>query len=453
MSVSVTLDQVTPNFTGELLKPTDPGYDQARRVHNGLIDKRPAMIARCRGTADVADAVKLARSMGLEIAVRGGGHNVGGRGTIDNGLMIDLAPMKGIHVDAARKTARAQGGVLWKELNRETQLHGLATTGGVVGTTGIAGLTLGGGLGWLMPKYGLALDNLRSAEMVMADGSVVRAAADENPDLYWGIRGGGGNFGIAASLEYQLHPVGPMITGGLVAHPVQKAHEVIRFFRDTCATLPEEMMMVAGLVTAPDGSGAKLAAMLAAHCGPLPQGEAAVKPIKAFGPPVMDAIGPISYCAQNGLLDPAMPRGTLNYWKAHFLTDLSDGAIDAMVDAFSRCSSPMSQIVIEHFHGAASRVPVHDTACAMRITGFNVVIISQWMDAKENDQHIAWCRDTYKALGPYLGTTRYVNYLDVDEAGDPAAVAYGPNYARLRELKTKFDPDNVFHVNVNVKPR
>jgi len=453
MSVSVTLDQVTPNFTGELLNPTDPGYDQARRVHNGLIDKRPAMIARCRGTADVADAVKLARSMGLEIAVRGGGHNVGGRGTIDNGLMIDLAPMKGIHVDAARKTARAQGGVLWKELNRETQLHGLATTGGVVGTTGIAGLTLGGGLGWLMPKYGLALDNLRSAEMVMADGSVVRAAADENPDLYWGIRGGGGNFGIAASLEYQLHPVGPMITGGLVAHPVQKAHEVIRFFRDTCATLPEEMMMVAGLVTAPDGSGAKLAAMLAAHCGPLPQGEAAVKPIKAFGPPVMDAIGPISYCAQNGLLDPAMPRGTLNYWKAHFLTDLSDGAIDAMVDAFSRCSSPMSQIVIEHFHGAASRVPVHDTACAMRITGFNVVIISQWMDAKENDQHIAWCRDTYKALGPYLGTTRYVNYLDVDEAGDPAAVAYGPNYARLRELKTKFDPDNVFHVNVNVKPR
>ena len=243
MSVSVTLDQVTPNFTGNLLQPGDPGYDEARRVHNGLIDKRPAMIARCRGTADVADAVKLARSMDLEIAVRGGGHNVGGRATIDNGLMIDLAPMRGIHVDAAKKTARAQGGVLWKELNRETQLHGLATTGGVVGTTGIAGLTLGGGLGWLMPKYGLALDNLRSAEMVMADGSVVRAAADENPDLYWAIRGGGGNFGIAASLEYQLHPVGPMITGGLVAHPVQKAHEVLRFFRDTCATLPEEMMI------------------------------------------------------------------------------------------------------------------------------------------------------------------------------------------------------------------
>jgi FAD/FMN-containing dehydrogenase len=272
-------------------------------VHNGLIDKRPAIVARCRGTADVADAVKLARSMNLEIAVRGGGHNVGGRGTIDGGLMIDLAPMKGIHVDAAKRTARAQGGVLWKEFNRDTQLHGLATTGGVVGTTGLAGLTLGGGLGWLMPKYGLALDNLRSAEMVMADGSVVRAAADENPDLFWAIRGGGGNFGIAASLEYAVHPVGPMITGGLAAHPVQKARDVLRFFRDTGATLPDEMMMVAGLVTAPDGSGNKLAAMLAAHCGSAAQGEAAVKPIKAFGPPVMDAIGPISYSSTSTCLE------------------------------------------------------------------------------------------------------------------------------------------------------
>ena len=248
MSVASAMEQLAPTFTGQLLQPSDPGYDEARRVHNGLIDKRPAIIARCRGTADVADAVKLARSLNLEIAVRGGGHNVGGRGTIDGGMMIDLATMKGIHVHPARRTARAQGGVLWKEFNRETQLHGLATTGGVVGTTGIAGLTLGGGLGWLMPKYGLALDNLLSAEMVMADGSVRRAAADENPDLYWAIRGGGGNFGIAASLEYALHPVGPMIAGGLVAHPLQNARNVLRFFRETCATLPDEMMLGAGPV-------------------------------------------------------------------------------------------------------------------------------------------------------------------------------------------------------------
>ena len=453
MSVSTPLDELATTFTGQLLKSSDAGYDEARRVHNGLIDKRPAIIARCHGTADVADAVKLARANNLEIAVRGGGHNVGGRGTIDGGMMIDLAPMKGIHVDAARRTARAQGGVLWKEFNRETQLHGLATTGGVVGTTGIAGLTLGGGLGWLMPKYGLALDNLRSAEMVMADGSVCRAAADENPDLFWAIRGGGGNFGIASSLEYALHPVGPMIAGGLVAHPFSNARDVLRFFRDTCATLPDEVMLVAGMLTAPDGSGNKLAALVAAHAGSLAQGEAALKPIKAFGPPVMDAMGPISYCQQNGLLDASLPKGALNYWKAHFVVELSDACIDTLTERFAPCPSPMSQIVIEHFHGAASRVPVQDTACAMRVTGFNVVIISQWKDPRENDRSIAWCRDVYAALEPYLARTRYVNYLGDDETGDPAAVAYGANYARLRALKAKYDPENVFHVNVNIRPQ
>ena len=293
MSVATLLEQLAPTFTGRLLQPADAGYDDARRVHNGLIDKRPALIARCHGTADVVDAVKLARTLNLEIAVRGGGHNVGGRGTIDSGLMIDLAPMKGIHVSPTGRTARAQGGVLWKEFNRETQLHGLATTGGVVGTTGIAGLTLGGGLGWLMPKYGLALDNLKSVEVVMADGSVRRASADENADLFWAIRGGGGNFGIVTSFKYTLHSVGPMIAGGLVAHPFPNGKDVLRFFRDTCESLPDEMMMVAGLMTAPDGSGNKLVGLVAAHAGSLAAGEAALKPIKAFGPPVLDAMGPI----------------------------------------------------------------------------------------------------------------------------------------------------------------
>src|SRR5690349_19086577 len=241
MTVAGVLDQLAPTFSGRLLRPADAGYDEARRVHNGLVDKRPALIACCQGTADIVDAVKLAREANLEVAVRGGGHNVAGRATIDNGLMIDLAPMKGIHVDPAARTARAQGGVLWKELNRETQLHGLATTGGIVSTTGIAGLTLGGGWGWLMPKFGLALDNLRSADVVLADGRVVRASASENPDLFWAIRGGGGNFGIATSLEYDLHPVGPTIYGGVAAHPVAKAADVLRFFRDTCATLPDEV--------------------------------------------------------------------------------------------------------------------------------------------------------------------------------------------------------------------
>jgi FAD/FMN-containing dehydrogenase len=453
MSTTTSLEQIAQTFTGQLLQQADSGYDQARRVYNGLIDKRPALIARCQGAADVADAVALARSLKLEVAVRGGGHNVAGRATVDGGLMIDLAAMKGIHVDPAARTVRAQGGVLWKELNRETQVHGLATTGGVVSSTGIAGLTLGGGLGWLMPKYGLALDNLRSAELVLADGRVVRASATENPDLFWAIRGGGGNFGIAVSLEYNLHPVGPMITGGVVAHLAKDAREVLRFFRDTCATLPDEVMMAAGLQTAPDGSGAKLAGLVGAHCGSLADGDAAMRPIKQFGSPVMDAMGPIPYNALNSMIDGAFPKGALNYWKASFLAELSDAAIDVVVDRFSVCPSPMSHILLEHFHGAASRVPVDATACATRITGFNAVIISQWLDPSENDRHIAWARDTYAALQPYLGKTRYLNYLGGDEDGDPAAIAYGPNYARLRELKAKYDPDNLFRGNVNIRPR
>jgi FAD/FMN-containing dehydrogenase len=371
--------------------------------------------------------------------------------TLDDGLMIDLSPMKGINVDPNARKARAQGGVLWGEFNRETQVHGLATTGGVVATTGIAGLTLGGGLGWLMPKYGLALDNLRSADLVMADGSLRRASADENPDLFWAIRGGGGNFGIATSFEYDLHPVGPMITGGLVAYPLQKARDVLKFFRDTCATLPDDMMLVAGMLTAPDGSG-RLVAMVAAHCGSLKDGEAAVAPIKAFGSPVMDAMGPIPYCVQNTLFDASLPSGALNYWKAHFLSELSDDAINTLVEAFEASSSPMTQVILEHFHGAASRVPVQDTACAMRIDGFNAVLISQWSDPAYTDTGIAWCRSAYEGLQPYLGSMRYINYLDHDEAGDPAAVVYGPNYDRLRRIKSKYDPENFFHTNVNIRP-
>jgi len=449
---TTTLAQLAPGLTGRLLQPADAEYESARRVHNGLVDKHPAIIARCRGVADICDAVKLARALKLEVSVRGGGHNVAGLAVLDGGLMIDLAPMKGIHVDPRARVVRAQGGVLWSELNRETQVHGLATTGGVIGSTGISGLTLGGGLGWLMPKYGLALDNLRSAEMVMADGSVARASAEENPDLFWAIRGGGGNFGIAASLEYALHPVGPVIAGGLVAHPVAKAREVLRFFRERCASAPDELMLMAALTYAPDGSGTKVVAMAAAHTGSLSEGEAALRPFKAFGPPMLDAMGPISYCAQNAQFDAALPRGALNYWKSQFLTGLSDEAIERMIERFEACDSPMSQIFVEHFHGVASRVPVSATACAMRLNGFNLAIISQWLDPRQNDSCIAWCRETFSALQPFLGPARYVNYLDHDEAGDPVAAAYGPNYARLRELKAKYDPENFFHANVNIRP-
>ncbi len=449
--IAEAIDLTIPSFTGQLLRPDDFAYEERRKVHNGLIDKHPAVIASCHGVADIVDAVQLAHTLGLEVSVRGGGHNVAGRAAIDRGVMIDLSPMKGLHVDVPGRAVRAQGGVLWKELNRETQLHGLATTGGVVGSTGIAGLTLGGGLGWLMPKYGLALDNLRAADLVLADGRVVRASADENPDLFWAIRGGGGNFGIAASLEYTLHQVGPMITGGAVVHPFATAFDVLRVFRDTCTSLPDEAMLVAALQTAPGGSNAKVAGIVGGHCGSLKQGESTFRALKAFGAPVMDVMGPMPYVALNGMIDPAFPKSALNYWKAQFLTGLSDEAIRTLITGFETCPSPMSHVMIEHFHGAASRIPVSATACTMRVTGFNVVIASQWIDARETPRNVKWARETFASLAPYLAPTRYVNYLE-DDAADAAAVAYGPNLQRLRAIKTKYDPRNFFRHNVNILP-
>jgi FAD/FMN-containing dehydrogenase len=452
---SVVVDaakQLAGTFSGQLLQPGEAGYDEARRVHNGLVDKRPTLIACCRGVADVVDAVKLGRDLGLEVAVRGGGHNVAGRATVDSGLMIDLAPMKGVHVDPSRKTVRAQGGVTWAELNRETQLHGLAVTGGVVSTTGIAGLTLGGGLGWLMSKYGLALDNLLSVDLVLADGRTVTASNEDNADLFWAVRGGGGNFGIASSFEYQLHPVGPTITGGVVAYPITRAREALRFFRDYTASLPDELAVVAALLHAPDGSGAKLAAMVTCHCGPLASGEQAMRPLKAFGPPVLDVLGPMPYCQLNAMLDDGYPKGALNHWKSSFLAQLSDGAIDIMVESFARCPDPMSKLIIEHLHGAATRVGVSDTAFPVRTSGYNFLVLGQWAEPAISDRCIAWARRTYTDMAPFFATARYVNYLDEDDVGDPVATAYGPNYRRLQQLKTKYDPNNFFHMNQNIRP-
>jgi FAD/FMN-containing dehydrogenase len=451
-ALSSAIDALAPAFGGHLLQSSDPDYDQARRVHNGLIDKHPAVIARCSGTADIVASIALARHLGLEIAVRGGGHNVAGKATVDGGLMIDLSQMKGIHVDVKARRARAQGGVTWAEFNRETQLHGLATTGGVVSSTGVAGLTLGGGLGWLMAKHGLALDNLLSAEVVTADGRVLEVSASENPDLFWAVRGGGGNFGIAASLEFQLHPVGPMVTGGLVAHAFDKAGEVLRYYRGLTASLPEELVVFGGLVHAPDGSGTKLAAIVAGHCGDATSGEAALKPVKEFGQPVMDAMGPIPYNALNSMLDDGFPKGALNYWKSSFLSELSDQAIDVLTGCFSKCPTPMGALLIEHFHGAACRVGVSETAFAHRKVGYNLLILAEWMDPAETEICKAWAKDTYTAMRPFMATGRYVNYLGDDEAADQVMAAYGPNYQRLQQIKAKYDPGNLFHLNQNILP-
>ena len=326
---------LSARFTGVLLRPDQSGYDEVRRVHNGMIDRRPALIAGCLGNADIVDAVNFARTHGLELAVRGGGHNVAGRAVCDDGLMLDMSLMKGIHVDPVRRTARAQGGVTWREFNRETQAHGLATTGGVISTTGIAGLTLGGGLGWLMAKHGLAMDNLLSAEVVTAAGDIVRASKDENADLFWGLQGGGGNFGAVSWLEYRLHPVGT-VTSGLIAHPFDRARDVLKFFREiTSAVLPDDLTIFGALLHAPDG--AQIAVIIVCHCGPLAEAEAALQPIKKFGTPILDSIGPTSYEETNRMLDAGFPRGALNYWKSNFMSELSDQAIDTLVSQFASC--------------------------------------------------------------------------------------------------------------------
>jgi FAD/FMN-containing dehydrogenase len=452
-SVAAAAAELGNTFRGELLEPGDAGYDEARRVHNGLVDKYPALIAQCRNPADVAKAIKLTQQLGLEVAVRGGGHNVAGRATIDGGVMIDVAPMRAIHVDPEIRRVRAEGGVTWAELNRETQRFGLAVTGGVVSSTGIAGLTLGGGLGWLMGKYGLALDNLVSVELVTAEGAAIRTSQDEEPALFWAVRGGGGNFGVATCLEYQLHAVGPTVTGGLIAHPFERARDVLRFFRDKTKSLSDEHILFGTLAHAPDGSGAKLAALVTCHCGSPAAGETATLPLKQFGSPVLDAVGPISYCELNRMLDAGYPKGAFNYWKSTFLRELSDDAIETMSACFTRCPTPMGQLLLEHVHGAVVRVGVGETAFPHRTEGYNFLILSQWMDPAMTDRCIAWARETYAQMEPFAAPGRYVNYLGDDEPGDPVAAAYGPNYQRLRELKTKYDPKNFFRMNQNIRPR
>ena len=440
---------LSARFLGVLLRPDQSGYDEVRRVHNGMIDRRPALIAGCLGNADIVDAVNFARTHGLELAVRGGGHNVAGRAVCDDGLMLDMSLMKGIHVDPVRRTARAQGGVTWREFNRETQAHGLATTGGVISTTGIAGLTLGGGLGWLMAKHGLAMDNLVSAEVVTASGDIVRASKEENADLFWGLQGGGGNFGAVSWLEYRLHPVGT-VTSGLIAHPFDRARDVLKFFREITSGLPDDLTIFGGLLHAPDG--AQIAVMIVCHCGPLAEAETALEPIKKFGSPILDSVGPTSYEETNKMLDAGFPRGALNYWKSNFMKELSDQAIDTLISQFAACPSPMSGLLLEHIHGAATRVGVGETAFPHRGEGYNFLVVSEWLDPADNARNIAWARESYDLMLPYFSRGRYVNYLGEDEGEDAVAAAYGPNYQRLRMLKAKYDPTNLFHLNQNIRP-
>lgn len=439
-------------FEGVVLGPDDSGYDDVRRVHNGLIDKRPALIARCRSAADVAAAVRLAAERGWEVSVRGGGHNVAGKAVTDGGLMIDLALMKDVNVDPAAATITAAGGVTWGELNDAAHEYGLATTGGVVSTTGVAGLTLGGGIGWIMGVYGMAVDNLLSAEVVLASGEVVTTDATSHPDLFWGIRGGGGNFGVVTSFTFRAFPLTTVLSGAAV-HPLPAARQALGFFRDlTSSPLPDELAVFAALRHAPDGSGMKVCGIAFCHAGAdEAQAERDVKAIREFGPPVADMTERMPYPVVNTGIDDAFPKGHLNYWKSAFFTELTPAAIDALVTAFEGTPTTECFLVIEHFHGAATRVAVDATAFPLRTPGYNLLIIAQWADPAQNDECTNWARQTYDSLRPYMADAVYVNYLDADDAARVRA-AYGPNFDRLREVKRRYDPANLFHLNQNIAP-
>ena len=434
---------------GQTFCPGDAGYDEARTLPNAMIDRRPAVIARCSGAADVIACVRFAREHDVLVAVRGGGHSISGNSVCDGGLMVDLSAMKGIWVDPARRTVRAQTGLKLGEFDRETQAFGLATTQGVVPTVGIAGLTLGGGWGHLHAKYGLAIDNVIGADVVTADGRLLTATASENQDLFWGVRGGSGNFGIVTSLEYRLHEVGPVF-GGAVFYSAAKAKEVLHFWREFAAESPDELVTQGGSFNLPDG--VPVFGVAGCYCGSLSEGEKVLKPLRTLGSPVADAFGPLSYLQLQGMFEPFFPPGRQVYTKSNFFRGLSDEAIDVLVRFVGKSPSPYTFApFIEHWHGAATRVPVTDMAFPHRQHSWNFLAWSMWLSASETERNKQWTRECWEAVRPFLVSSSYGNYV-ADQSEAVARENYGPNYDRLVALKNKYDPSNLFRMNHNIKP-
>jgi FAD/FMN-containing dehydrogenase len=444
-------DPFPPEFRGQLIRQGDSGYHESRRVWNGMIDRSPAMIARCESAGDVVAAIRFAEARRLPVAVRGGGHSAAGLGVCDDGVVIDLSGLKQIQVDPVARTARAGGGVTWAELDRATQEHGLATTGGAISSTGIAGLTLGGGIGWLMRTHGLACDNLLGVELVTADGRIVHASATENEDLFWGVRGGGGNFGVVTTFEFQLHPVGPIVLGGMFVHPLERAREALRLYHQVTAGAPDELSVFGGLLHTPDGM--PVCAHIVFYDGPIEEGEQVVQPLRSFGPPLADQVGPMPYVALQSMLDDGFPSGMQVYWRSEFLTRVDDRLIDILVDQYEKVTSPLSALLLEQLGGAVARVGLESTAFDAREADYNLVIVSRWTDPADAQRHIDWSRSVSEAVRPYASGRVYVNYLGVGESEDRVKAAYGPTkYARLVELKRKYDPTNFFRFNQNIAP-
>jgi FAD/FMN-containing dehydrogenase len=435
------------SFSGQILEPADAGYDEARQIWNASFSKRPKIIARCAGVADVIAAVNFGRASGLVTAIRGGGHNVGGRALCDDGLVIDLSRMRAVFVDAKTRRVRVQGGAMLGDLDRETHAFGLAVPCGIVPKTGIGGLALGGGVGWLIRKYGMTIDNLVSAQVVTADGKVLTASAAENEDLFWALRGGGGNFGVVTSFEFQAHPVATVL-GGPLFYPRAMGVEVLRNFRKFMSTAPDELTVYAALMHGPDGS--PLVGLIACYCGDITEGERVLEPLRKFGAPIVDAIQPMPHPVMQSLLAPSFPDGNGNYWKSTLQRELPDEAITAIVEHANRLNSPLSVVVLEYYGGAAGRVSNDATAYPHRDLPWDILFLAQWSDPAQADAHRNWARSGEEMLRPYSQNAHLLSALDV-EAEDVVKSAFGANFSRLAAVKKKYDPDNFFRVNQNIK--
>ncbi|MHA2246686.1 MAG: FAD-binding oxidoreductase [Candidatus Hodarchaeales archaeon] len=446
---------------GDVLLPSDDDYNQARKIWNGMIDKHPALIVRCTGPADVIDAVKFARAHDLLVSVRGGGHNVSGNALCDDGMVIDLSKMKGIRLDLKSATAHAQAGVTLGELDRETQVFGLSVPSGIVTTTGIAGLTLGGGFGYISRKYGLSIDNLISVDMVTAEGKFVTASKTENEDLFWGLRGGGGNFGIVTSFEYKLQKIGPVVLGGILLHKMEDAPEFLRFYRDFIADAPDELTVVPLLRLAPPAPflpkelhGKPVVGVIVLYAGSIEEGESLIAPLRQYGKtPLIDGIGPKPFRVLQSMLDASAKPGFQYYVKSEFLPVLSDEVIDTLVDHASRITSPLSVIAGFHLGGAVSRVDEDATAYSHRDAAYSLILNTAWIDPDESEKHIQWTRTFWEALQPFSSGGSYVNFQSYDEGEDRVKTTYGTaKLKRLSVLKQKFDPLNFFRLNRNIEP-
>ena len=451
--------ELVESVRGEVIRPGEEAYDEARSIWNGVHDRRPALIVRCAGVADVMRAVEFARSEQLLVAVRGGSHSIPGFSTCDGGVVIDVSPMKGVRVDPRAGTATAQTGLTWSEFDRETQAFGLAVTGGLVSSTGIAGFALGGGIGWLMRKHGLTCDNLLGADVVTADGCLVHASEDENAELFWGLRGGGGNFGIATSFDVRLHPVGPTVLAGALFYPGELAGEILRFYREWAPEAPDELTSLISLATAPpvpflpeEWHGRRVVVVPAMYAGSIEAGAPVVQPLRELGEPIADLMGPMPYLAMQSLLDPLWGRGAHNYFKAGWLRGLDDAAIDTLVRFHDGASSPKSEIHIHQMGGAVARVPAGATAFGDRSAPFLLNIIASTFTADGYEDAVQWAQELHTGLAPSLTGGTYVNFLSA-EGDQRVHDAYGADtFGRLQAVKDEYDPTNLFRLNQNIPP-